>query len=404
MQESSTSEVFTLDELASYLKADRVAILQVAEAGELPGVRIGGEWRFHREGVRRWLLRQDVSSVTSRRRAGGTVVVIDDDTVVCRIVRDALTAAGFTVETYPSGEAALAALQECEPDLVLVDVVLPGIDGYEVCRRIRRDPMLSRLLTVLMTTRSSLSDKVDGVAAGADDYIVKPFDPAELVTRLQMLLRRSERDQQLTPLTLLPGNRAIQQALEARLSGREPFAACYADLDHFKAYNDRYGFVAGDDVIRLLARVIVDSVAALGVPDVMTGHIGGDDFLFITPPERAAPLCEAIIQAFDHAIVEYYSPEDRARGGIRVVDRTGIEREFPFVSVSIAIVQYRGEKGVHPAEIAQAAAEIKRLLKRMPGSKYFVDRRALRPEGDALPAQVMERAARSRTVESSMRS
>jgi diguanylate cyclase (GGDEF)-like protein/excisionase family DNA binding protein len=381
----SGDEVFTIDELAAYLKADRAVIAQMAEAGELPGVRIGGDWRFHRDIVRRWLLCQDRVSTPARQPTGGTIFVVDDDGLVRRIVRDVLTAAGFTVELYASGEEALAALRDHEPVLTLVDVVLPGIDGYEVCRRIRRDPMLGRLLVVLMTSRSSISDKMDGVAAGADDYIVKPFDPQDLVARLQMLLRRSQRDQQLNPLTLLPGNRAIQQALEARLRGREPFAACYADLDNFKAFNDRYGFVAGDDVIRLLGRVIVDSAAALSIPDVMTGHIGGDDFLFITPPEHAVPLCDTIVREFDRAIVKYYAPEDRARGGIRAVDRSGVEREFPFVSVSIAIVLYRGEEDVHPAEIAQAGAEIKRYLKRTAGSKYLVDRRALRPTTDVLP-------------------
>ncbi len=399
MREKATDEVFTLDELATFLKADRAVIAAMAEAGELPGVLIGGDWRFHRESVRRWLLRQDTTFTPSGQPSGGTIFVVDDDALVRRIVQDVLVASGFTVELYASGEEALAALHDHEPALILVDVVLPGMDGYEVCRRIRRDPMLGRLLVVLMTSRSSISDKMDGVAAGADDYIVKPFDPQEMVARLQMLLRRSQRDQQLNPLTLLPGNRAIQQALEARLRGREPFAACYADLDNFKAFNDRYGFVAGDDVIRLLARVIVDSAAALGIPDVMAGHIGGDDFLFITPPEYAVPLCDAIVREFDRTIVEYYSPEDRARGGIRAVDRTGVEREFPFVSVSIAIVQYRGEEDVHPAEIAQAGAEIKRFLKRTPGSKYLVDRRALRPSADVLPARIGEPLPRGGQVE-----
>lgn len=181
-----------------------------------------------------------------------------------------------------------------------------------------------------------------------------------------------------SPLTRLPGNIAIERVLMERMRNNEKFALCYADLDNFKFFNDRYGFTIGSEVLKMTGAVVRDAQRLVGNEDDFVGHIGGDDFVIITSPERVAAVCEKIIDDFDREIINYYTPEDRARGQLTGKDRYGVERSFPIMTISIAVVSdaYRDVKS--PTEIAKIAAEIKEFVKQLPGSNYLVDRR-IRP-------------------------
>ncbi|WP_432821007.1 GGDEF domain-containing protein [Trichloromonas sp.] len=178
-----------------------------------------------------------------------------------------------------------------------------------------------------------------------------------------------------SPLTRLPGNIAIERVLMEKMRCGEKFALCYVDLDNFKFYNDRYGFAAGSDVLKLTGDIVRGAQRSAGNQDDFVGHIGGDDFVVITSPERASAVCERIILDFDRAIVDHYRPEDRVDGALVGVDRYGVERSFSVMTLSIAVVSdaYRDIKS--PTEIAKIAAEIKEYVKRQPGSNYLIDRR-----------------------------
>jgi GGDEF domain-containing protein len=190
-----------------------------------------------------------------------------------------------------------------------------------------------------------------------------------------MHLRRSVRNGDASPLTGLPGNRAIEETIAARIAADSRFAVCYVDLDDFKAYNDRYGFFAGSEVIKMTTEVILEAIENYGTSDDFTGHIGGDDFLVVTEMERAPLISQEIIRLFDLRIPEQYEPEDRERGCIISTDRKGQINSFPIMTISIAIVHNTYRKLDHPGKVAQIAAELKKYAKSIDGSNLVFDRR-----------------------------
>lgn len=178
-----------------------------------------------------------------------------------------------------------------------------------------------------------------------------------------------------SPLTRLPGNLAIEQVLKGKMAQGERFALCYIDLDDFKAFNDKYGYAKGSDLIKMTGEVLYRAKDRYAKQHDFVGHIGGDDFVLITSPELVEQVCPSIISEFDRLIPDYYHPADRANGFIEGIDRYGVKRRFPIMSISIAVVSDLKRSFSSPIEIARAATEIKDYVKSLPGSNYLVDRR-----------------------------
>jgi len=263
------------------------------------------------------------------------------------------------------------------PDLVITDFMMPKMDGNQVCQELKRDFLLRHLPIIMLSARGESPDKVRGLDAGADDYIVKPFEPTELLARVRMVLRRTAQDLDANPLTRLPGNRSIQRELEARLAqqAERPFAVGYIDLNNFKAFNDYYGFERGDEVIRTTARLLIAAVRAAGTPEDFIGHIGGDDFLVVTTPDRVEALAHGFIAEFDRTIPSLYNEDDRARGSITSTDRQGQMRQFPFVGVAIGAVLSSSQNLTHVGEIAALGADLKHYAKSLGKSVVVKERR-----------------------------
>lgn len=222
------------------------------------------------------------------------------------------------------------------------------------------------------------------IAEGEFDYVpdIRPGDEIGKLAQdfVKMGKRLKEMEQQLldaSPLTRLPGNIAIERALTRHLDSGETFAVCYVDLDNFKAYNDRYGYIQASELLKKTAEIIHQKAKTLADPDTFVGHVGGDDFVLIAKPEEVDSVCKAIIDAFDDMIPGYYSAEDVAAGGIVGVDRYGVERSFPILTISIAVVICQRGNYDTALEIAQVAAQIKDHVKLTPGSNYLVNRRKI---------------------------
>lgn len=302
------------------------------------------------------------------------ILIADDDPDILRFVEVNLAIEGFDLVTAGDGEEAVAKAFEQTPDLVLLDVMMPKLDGFEVCRRLREDARTANLSIIMLTAKSLSADKVMGLAAGADDYILKPFDPIELVARVKATLRRAREMRDVQPLTALPGNVAIMHELQRRLNDKAPFALLHIDLDNFKAFNDHYGFVRGDVAIKTVATIIRSSTA--GIENTFVGHIGGDDFALICAPESAEQIAKEIIRQFDEQIPDLYDPEDVQRGYIRVTDRRDDERAFPIMTISIGIAS-TGHRNIEShVQASEIAVEMKQFAKRDSRSSYAVDRRA----------------------------
>jgi diguanylate cyclase (GGDEF)-like protein len=305
-----------------------------------------------------------------------TILVVDDDPDIARFVEVNLRSAGYDVAVAGDGEEALGRAMELRPDLVLLDVMMPRIDGFEVAQRLRRNPQTANTSIIMLTAKALSTDKVLGLTAGADDYIIKPFDPIELLARVKGTLRRAKEMRNLSPLTGLPGNIRIQEEIERMVRDGRPFAVLYCDLDNFKTYNDQKGFVAGDRLIQATARIIQDAAVEFAGPEGFVGHVGGDDFVAVVPPEKAEDTARWICERFDRQKAEFYDREDLERGFVTMEDRKGDVQEIPLVSISIGVASSARRLFSHYGEAVSVATEMKQFAKRDGGSSFAVDRRA----------------------------
>lgn len=303
------------------------------------------------------------------------VLVADDDEDIVRFVEVNLRLEGFEVITASDGEQALDMATESLPDLILLDVMMPRLDGFEVCQRLRQDGRTKNISVIMLTAKSLSADKVVGLTAGADDYIIKPFDPIELVARVRSSLRRSRDMRATNPLTQLPGNVQVGEEATGRIEAGGPFGLMYVDLDNFKAFNDYYGFLRGDEAIKLIARCLREALDAHPSEANFLGHVGGDDFVVMVSPELTEPVAKDICERWDGAAPELYENEDVERGHIEVTDRRNQVHRFPIMTVSIGI-STNTLRGIESQwQAAEIATEMKQFAKQDEGSSFAVDRR-----------------------------
>jgi len=303
------------------------------------------------------------------------ILIIDDTEFMTKLISDVLINEGYEVVTASNGRQGIEMVRIEKPDLVLLDVVMPDMDGFEVCKTLRDDEGNNLMPIIMLTAQDNEDDKLTGLELGADDYIIKPFNTRELVSRVRNTLRRIDRNQWANPLTGLQGNIEIQSEINQRIATRRLFAVIYADLDNFKAYNDVYGFASGDRAIKLTADIIVDNVHNYGNQSDFIGHVGGDDFIVVSTPDKAEAIVKGVIEDFDTKTKALYCEEDLRRGYIVTSSRQGQVMKFPLISISFAIVTNEVRELISHIQISEIAAELKKKAKSMPGSTYVKDRR-----------------------------
>ncbi len=303
------------------------------------------------------------------------ILIVDDDPDILQFVRMNLELEGFTVQTADGGQEALETARNTPPDLVLLDIMMPEMDGLTVLRRLRTMPATMNVAVILLTAKALAEDRVKGLDLGADDYVTKPFDLEELVARVKTVLRRAQAMRDLSPLTGLPGNFRISRELEQRVEKEAPFALVHADLDNFKAFNDHYGFMRGDTVIKFTAHSLLEAATACGDQEAFVGHVGGDDFIAIVDPEYVEDFCKVAIHTLDDGILDFYDTADALQGYIEVTDRRGERHAFPICSVSLGVATNVRRKIVSEWEASAIASEMKEHAKRQAGSSYQIDRR-----------------------------
>jgi diguanylate cyclase (GGDEF)-like protein len=321
--------------------------------------------------------------VTPEQRTGvdptrkDRILVVDDDVHIATFVGQELELEGFDVALAHNGEDALAMVRQYQPDLVVLDQLMPGLDGVEVIRRLRAQVFTSALPIIVLTARSQTVDKVVALTAGADDYLVKPFDTMELVVRVRGTLRRNQEFRDASPLTGLPGNNRILREIGDRLRSGDEFAVCYCDIDGFKAVNDAYGFARGDEFIVTLGRELLLAVNEAGPPPAFLGHVGGDDFVVICSPAQIRLLTDSAVSRFEQAADALYDEEDRARRYVSVKSRRDGVKDVGLVTVSIGVALSSRREYSDPREVVAVASEMKTVAKSQPGSFVAMDRRTL---------------------------
>ncbi len=274
---------------------------------------------------------------------------------------------------FTRGAEALEHLFDAPPDLLVVDNALPDFKGEELIRLIKSENVYRQLPVVLCLPRQDLPLSVAQV--DIDDFLVCPLVGEEAKSRLDLAVMRASRELDASPLTKLPGNTSIIHKIQTLIDAREDFALIYADLDHFKSFNDKYGFSRGDEVLLMTARVIVNSIRGIAGGHAFVGHVGGDDFVCTLPADKAEHACQALIEHFDAIVPNFYDREDQNRGHILSTDRQGREQTFPFMAISLAVVFNTNCKLTHYGQASQIAMNLKKKAKKEPASSYVLDRR-----------------------------
>ena len=304
-----------------------------------------------------------------------TILVVDDEPAVRHVVQITLETRNHAVRVVEDGKAALAVAVRDRPDLIVLDWMLPDMTGLAVCQGLRANPNTAHIPIIFLTAVDDVTRKIAGLDAGADDYVTKPFEPLELLARINVQLRKALERGQVNPLTGLPGNALIEKAIRERLDAPDQrFAVLYFDLNEFKAYNDFFGFSWGDQLLKMLAVVLQRAVLEQGGTQTFLGHIGGDDFVAIAHPDHVAAICDQAIAQFDHEAALQCAAAGAPHGFVGQ-DRGGTTRRFGPPGLSIGVVTNEHHTFTSYLEVGQMAAQVKRAAKRYLGSTYFVDRR-----------------------------
>jgi DNA-binding response OmpR family regulator len=324
------------------------------------------------------------------------ILVADDEPNLREALRILFTRNEFEVLVAQDGQEAVEIAQREQPDVIILDVMMPRMDGYEACRILRAHYRTRHIPIVMLTAKGEEEDKVVGLEGGANDYVTKPWNGRELAQRVRNHLSWSNTQRAVSPLTGLPGNVSILAERQRRVDAGQSFAQIYVDLDDFKAFNDRYGFPLGDTAIRAVAEVLIEVVQKHGGPADFVGHIGGDDFQILTDPERAEALGEWFKEGLQERLPMLYAPEDRAQGFVRVLNRRHELENFPLMSVTIAVAEFPSGTGAHLAQVDDTLRELKQFGKTIPGSIVVTERRRasdLATGKTAAPARKIRKSA-----------
>jgi PleD family two-component response regulator len=292
----------------------------------------------------------------------GRILVVEDDFDISNLLRIYFDSQGYEVTVAPKGNDALELCRRNLPNVIVLDIQLPDIDGYEVCRRLRGNLRTSHIPILFLTQRDERSDKIAGLELGADDYITKPFDIEELKLRVQNAIKRAQWENLTSPTTMLPSGKLIEEQLRM-LMRRKDWAILYVGINYIAGFNEAYGFVAGDDVFRFTAMILGDGLDEHGTANDFIGHVSGDDFLIISDEQHAEAIRDYITERFKNEVGTFYSFRDRERGYIQVKDSAGLDRQVPLMTLAVGMVN---SKTTHFADIREitevAAAERGKVL------------------------------------------
>ncbi len=287
------------------------------------------------------------------------LLIVEDDYDISNMLKIYFTGQDYEVDIAPRGSEALQKTRQNLPHLIVLDIMLPDIDGYEVCRTLRTNTRTSHIPVIFLTQKDERSDKLQGLELGADDYITKPFDIEELKLRVQNAIARAERESLTDPRSGLPSGRLIEEQLR-RIIRKDDWVFMDIRINHFDPFKEMYGFVAGDDVLRLTAMTLNELVDAHGTPDDFIGHAGSDNFIVITSDACAPVIKEQVQDRFSEEVLTHYNFMDRDQGFLQIIDETGDKGKVPLMSIGIGAVSPSEHQFADIREITELAAEARR--------------------------------------------
>ena len=304
------------------------------------------------------------------------ILIISSDENLKKVLSFCFDGWGYEVFLHDSPVNDVNQVKKIAPDAIVVDVYSASKAHLHICNILKEDLMTAFIPVITLINKRQLREQLLHLKQGVDDYLIKPPDPLDLRVRIEMAIKRAQYSYCATPLTGFPGGRLIEEALNERIMSNNSFSFGYIDIDNFKFFNDSYGYRKGDRIIMQAGYILYTTMKKFGNKDDFIGHIGGDDFVFITSVDKYVSFCQNFICLFDNIVPFHYTPADRDRGFIIARDRNRKIRKASLVSVSVAVVNRHNSREFKSiVEINEKVAEIKHYLKEMPGSKFMADRR-----------------------------
>lgn len=288
------------------------------------------------------------------------ILIADDDDEIRELIKFFLEQEGYQVIEAGNGEEVINIVYADVPDLILLDVMMPKLTGFEVCEKLRSNAKTCMVPIIMLTSLAQAKDKITGIKLGADEYLTKPFENFELIARIEALLRRCKENRVASLLTGLAGNIAVESEIKSRLEEKNPFCFILVDINGFKVYNDKYSFEQGDDILRVFGSIIKSAHVELGDKDGMVAYMGEDDFVIITLPERADLMVLRVIENFENVVHKFYDADVLKRGYIWTKNENGEEIQHPLLTISMGVLS--AEQGVYK-HYAQVLDKTKGLLK-----------------------------------------
>lgn len=288
------------------------------------------------------------------------LLIVEDDNDIATMLQLYFASQGYEVDIAGRGGEALEKTRQSMPHLIILDIMLPDFDGFEVCRTLRTHTRTSHVPIIFLTQKDERSDKLQGLELGADDYITKPFDIEELKLRVQRAISRAEQQSLTDPRSGLPSGRLIEEQLR-RIIQSDGWALMDVRINAFSAFTDAYGFVAGDDVLRFTAMLLNEVVNQLGTPEDFIGHVGGSNFILITTQERAEAIRKTLKERFAQEVLAHYNFLDREQGYLLLTDDSGRTMKVPLMTLAVGLISPKDHTFTDIREITELAAEARRV-------------------------------------------
>ncbi|MEJ2208232.1 MAG: response regulator [Anaerolineae bacterium] len=284
----------------------------------------------------------------------GRLLIVEDDFDISNMLRIYFDSQGYETIIATRGQEALETCRHKLPNLVILDIMLPDINGYEVCRDLRSNLRTSHIPIIFLTQKDERSDQIAGLEMGADDYITKPFDLQLLLLRVEGALRRASWLNLTSPVTGLPSSKLIEEQLRTIIR-RNDWSVLYIGINYVSGFKDAYGFVAGDDVLRFAAMLLIEVVDEVGSGGDFIGHIGGDEFIIISRPETSPRIKSRLLQRFNEEVETFYNFKDRERGYIEMDGG-----KMPLMTLAVGLIHHDTAEFADIREITEIAAESRR--------------------------------------------
>jgi DNA-binding response OmpR family regulator len=304
------------------------------------------------------------------------ILVVDDEENLRNILEFQLRGEGYAVRGLGRGDETLPTVLQWKPDLVLLDLMMPGMDGFSVCRALRSHDSTQGLPVIVITARGDAATRLQALVAGAHEFLVKPYAWDELLARIHNVIELARRHAGSPSFVGLPGSAAAEAQISRLLHGKEDFAFLSFDIDHFRRFNEKFGYEKGDELVQLLARLAVRLVEENETSPVkFVGHLGGDEFVVLVSPLAALRVAEGLIRGFDREARAVVPAPERERGGYEVVNRRGKRETVPLPALTVALIDHVRERQMHPRQLADVAAELRAYGKARAGSIVVCERR-----------------------------